>query len=395
MFRAASSVVAGIVAGSLLASPANAQTQGVTSTEILIGQTLPYSGPVSSAATIGKAHAAYFAKLNQNGGINGRKVRLISLDDSFSLPKTVEHTRKLVEQEEVLLIFGSLGTATNRATQRYLNSKRVPQLFLNTGASNFNDPSTYPYTTGGLPSYGTEARIFANYILKHRPDAKIAILSQNDDYGRDYVTSFKAALGDRAGAMIVSQATYEVTEPTISSQIVTLKASNADLLMNFTLGKFTAQAIKKIQELDWKPTQFVPYVLSSAKVLAPGGDPEIASGIITTGFAKSASDPSWKDDAEFRDWLAWMKEYYPAGDVTDDLNVFAYISAGLLAHVLSECGNDLSRENVIRAASNLKNVRVPMLLPGISFNTSGSDYSLIQTLQLFQFSGREWKRLEP
>jgi branched-chain amino acid transport system substrate-binding protein len=381
----------------LLTCPAFAargETPITTPSEIVIGQTLPYSGPVSSAATIGRAHAAYFSMLNQKGGINGRKVRLISLDDGFSPPKTVEHTRKLVEQDEVLLIFGSLGTATNQATQRYLNAKHVPQLFLNTGANNFNDPKNSPYTMAGLPSYGTEAAIFAQYILKNLPDAKIAVLSQNDDYGRDYVSSFKAALGAKADKMIVAQATYEVSEPTIASQIVTLNSSKADVLMNFTLGKYTAQTIKKVQELGWKPVQFVPYVVSSVKVLAPGADPKIAAGIITTAFAKSASDPAWKDDPEFREWLAWMKEYYPAGDATDDLNVFAYVSAELLAHVLADAKDDLSRENIMRLSANLQHVRVPMLLPGIEFNSSNSDYAIIRKLELLQFNGSQWTKLD-
>lgn len=386
-------LVAGILA--LTGGIAVGQTKvpGVSDTEILIGQTLPYSGPVSSAATIGRAYAAYFTMLNDRGGINGRKVRLLSVDDGFSPPKTLEQTRKLVEEDDVLLIFGSLGTATNRATEKYLNARHVPQIFINTGASIFNDPKDSPYTMSGVPSYGTEAKIFAQYILKHLPDARIAILSQNDDYGRDYVNTLKSELGDKAGTMIVAQATYELSEPTIASQIVTLKDSNADVLLNLTLGKFAAQAVQRVQELGWTPIQFIPYLISSPKVFLLGGDAKKAAGIITTAFAKTAADPTLKDDPEYREWLAWMTKYYPAGDVTDDLNVYAYIQAELLAHVLSIAGNDLSRDNVMRIATNLQHVRVPMMLPGIEVNTSSTDHSLMKDLQLLRFDGTQWQKI--
>lgn len=361
--------------------------------EIVVGQTMPYSGPVSSGGTVGKAHAAYFDMINERGGINGRKVRLLSLDDAFSPPKTVEQTRRLIEQDEALLIFGSLGTATNRATQRYLNAKRVPQLFLATGADTFSDPKTYPYTVPGVPNYGVEAAVFAKHILQRLPNARIAILFQNDDYGRTYVSAFKAALGDVADKMIVAQAAYEVTEPMISSQIVTLRASNADILMSFSLGKFTAQAIQRVRELGWKPIQFLPYAVSSPKVLSPGGSPGELAGLISTGFVKTPSDPAWADDPEYKDYLAWIRKYYPGGDPTDDLNVLAYVSAGLLTHVLSAAGDDLSRENIIRIASNLGDVRVPMLLPGVTANTSPANYRIFERLQLLQFDGTHWSRL--
>lgn len=376
-----------------VATGANAAEQPAIKGEIVLGQTMPYSGPVSSGGTVGKAHAAYFEMLNEKGGINGRKVRLLSLDDGFSPPKTVEQTRRLIEQDEALLIFGSLGTATNRATQRYLNGKRVPQLFLATGADNFSDPKSYPYTVPGVPNYATEAAVFAKYILQRMPGARIAVLSQNDDYGRTYVSAFKAALGEVADKMIVAQATYEVTEPMISSQIVNLRASNADVLMNFSLGKFTAQAIQRVRELGWKPIQFVPYAVSSPKVLSQGGSPGELAGLISTGFAKTPSDPAWADDPEYKDYLAWMGKYYAAGDPADDLNVLAYVSAGLLARVLDLAGDDLSRENIIRIASNLKEVRVPMLLPGVSANTTPENYKIFEGLQLLKFDGKRWSRL--
>jgi len=377
----------------LAAAGANAAEPPAAKADIVIGQTMPYSGPVSSGGTVGRAQAAYFDMINDRGGIKGRKLRLISLDDSFSPAKTVEQTRRLVEQDDALLIFASLGTATNRATQRYLNTKRVPQLFLMTGADTFADPKTYPYTMPGVANYGTEAAVFAKYVLQRMPNARIAILSQNDDYGRTYVSAFKAGLGERADAMIVAQATYEITEPTISSQMVTLKASNADVLMNFSLGKFTAQAIQKTRELDWKPVHFVPYAVSSPKVLAPGGSSRELAGLISTGFAKSPSDPAWADDPEYADFVAWMKKYYPGGDPTDDLNVLAYVSAGLLTHVLTAAGDDLSRDNILRVASNLRNVRVPMLLPGTAANTSPTDYHVFEGLQLLRFDGTRWSRL--
>lgn len=355
---------------------------------------MPYSGPVSSGGTVGKAHAAYFEMINEQGGINGRKVRLISLDDGFSPPKTVEQTRKLVESDEVMLMFSSLGTATNRAAQKYLNIKRVPQIFLFTGADVFDDPAKFPFTIPGVANYGTEAALFGAYILKKMPNARIAILSQNDDYGRTYVSALKAALGDNAGKMIVAQATYEITEPTISSQIVALKASNADVFMNFSLGRFTAQAIQRVRELGWKPVQFVPYSVSSPKVLSQGGTPDELAGLISTSFFKSASDSSWEDDQEFKDYLAWMRKYYSAGDPNDDLNVMAYVTAGLLRHVLSEAGDEVSRDNIMRIATHLKNVRVPMLLPGVAANTSPTNYKLFETLQMMRFDGKSWSRLK-
>lgn len=373
---------------------ASAAEQANTRQEIVIGQTMPYSGPVSSGGTVGKAHAAYFEMINEQGGINGRKVRLISLDDGFSPPKTVEQTRKLVESDEVMLMFSSLGTATNRAAQKYLNIKRVPQIFLFTGADVFDDPAKFPFTIPGVANYGTEAALFGAYILKKMPNARIAILSQNDDYGRTYVSALKAALGDNAGKMIVAQATYEITEPTISSQIVALKASNADVFMNFSLGRFTAQAIQRVRELGWKPVQFVPYSVSSPKVLSQGGTPDELAGLISTSFFKSASDSSWEDDQEFKDYLAWMRKYYSAGDPNDDLNVMAYVTAGLLRHVLSEAGDEVSRDNIMRIATHLKNVRVPMLLPGVAANTSPTNYKLFETLQMMRFDGKSWSRLK-
>ena len=392
-----SHVSIGLLVLGLLSGPALAvdPIPGVTKDEIRIGQTMPYSGPLSAVSTIGKAHSAYFAMVNERGGINGRKVNLISLDDAYSPPKTVEQTRKLVEQDEVLLIFGSVGTPTNQATRKYLNGKRVPQLFITTGANSFNDPKAAPFTMPWLPSYGAEAAIYARFILKHKPNARIAIFSQNDDYGRDYVTNFKATLGDRATEMIVSQATYETTEPTVDSQIVKLKSSNADILMNFSIGKFTAQSIRKVRELGWDVLHFVPYTSASSQAVLKGAGFENAKGIISSAFYKSSADPKWTNDAEYLAWQTWMKKYYPSGDISDDYNVGAYVSAQLLEQVLLKAGDDLSRENIMRVATGLQHMRVPMLLPGIEVNSSPSDYALVRGLSLVRFEGERWTTLEP
>lgn len=364
---------------------------GVTDTEIKIGQTMPYSGPASAYGTIGKASAAYFEKINAEGGINGRKINLISLDDNYSPPRTVEQIRRLVEQEEVFLLFGTLGTPTNTAIHKYVNSKKVPHVFLNTGATKWNDPKNFPWTIGWNLSYQAEARIYAKYLLQNKPDAKIAILFQNDDYGKDYVKGLKDGLGDKAAKMIVREESFEVTDPTIDSQIVSLKGSGADTFFNVTTPKFAAQAIRKTYDIGWKPLQLLNNVSASVgSVLTPAGlDKSV--GLITANSYKDPVDPQWKDDAATKEYLAWLKKYYPEANAADIFNVVGYSNSQALAHVLKLCGDDLSRENVMKQISNLKNLQMPMLLPGVLINTSPDDYSTLSQARLARFDGKEWK----
>lgn len=363
---------------------------GASDTEIRIGQTMPYSGPASAYGVVGKAEAAYVAMVNEQGGVNGRKINFISLDDGYSPPKTVEQTRKLVEQDEVLLIFQSLGTPTNTAIQKYLNAKKVPHLFLATGANKWSDPKAFPWTMGFNPSYQAEGRIFARHILDTRPDAKIALLYQNDDFGKDYVIGVKSLLGDKAAKMIVAEQTYEVSDPTVDSQIVSLKSSGADTLLTFATPKFAAQAIRKVADLGWKPTHYLTNVSSSvATVLQPAGLDK-AAGIISAHYFKDATDPQWKNDPAKLAWEDWMKRYHKAGMLDDGFNVYGYITAQLLVHVLKACGDELTRENVMRQAANLRNLDLPMLLPGITVNTSATDFSPIGEMQLARFDGKRW-----
>jgi branched-chain amino acid transport system substrate-binding protein len=353
---------------------------------------MPYSGPASAYATQGKAGAAYFLKVNAEGGINGRRIKLISLDDGYSPPRTVEQVRKLVEVEQVLAIFGSLGTPTNTAVHKYLNAKKVPQLFIATGASKWGDPGQYPWTMGFNPNYRSEARIYAQYIVKNHPKARLAVLYQNDDYGKDYLYGLKEGLADRASAMIVAEATYEVSDPTVDSQILTLKASGADTLIDITTPKFAAQAIRKLHDLGWKPNHFLNNVSASvATVLVPAGV-DRAIGVISAGFVKDPNDPQWKGDAAVREYLAWMKEYYSEGNPNDLYNVYGYVWAEGLVYVLRQCGDDLTRENLMRQAASLKEVALPMLLPGIRLNTSLKDYYPIERMQLQRFDGVRWVR---
>jgi len=363
---------------------------GASDTEIRIGQTMPYSGPASAYGVVGKAEAAYFAMVNEQGGVNGRKINFLSLDDGYSPPKTVEQTRKLVEQEEVLLIFQSLGTPTNTAIQKYLNAKKVPHLFLATGANKWSDPKSFPWTMGFNPSYQAEGRIFARHVLETRPDAKIALLYQNDDFGKDYVIGVKGLLGDKAAKMIIAEQTYEVSDPTVDSQIVSLKASGADVLLTFATPKFAAQAIRKVADLGWKPTHYLTNVSSSvATVLQPAGLDK-AAGIISAHYVKDPTDPQWKNDPAKLAWEEWMKRYHKSGMLDDGFNVYGYITAQLMVHVLKACGDDLTRENVMRQAANLRNLELPMLLPGISINTSPTDFSPIGEMQLARFDGKRW-----
>jgi branched-chain amino acid transport system substrate-binding protein len=362
---------------------------GVTDTEIKIGQTMPYSGPASSYGTVGKAEAAYFAKVNAEGGVNGRKITLISADDGYSPPRTVEQIRRLVEQEEVLLIFSVLGTPTNAAVQKYLNVKKVPQLFCASGGSEFGDPPHFPWTMGWRPNYRAEARVYAKYILKARPDARIAVLYQNDDMGKDYLKGLHEGLGEKSG-MIVSEVSYEVTDPTVDSQIVTLKASGANAVLNFSTPKAAAQAIRKVYDLGWKPLHLVSNVGSSvATVLKPAGL-EKSVGLLTAAFLKDPTDTQWQTDSSYREWLAWMKQYYPEGDTSDFYNVYGYGLAQTLVHVLKQSGDDLTRDNIMHQAASVKNLALPMLLPGVKLNTTATDYYPIKQMKMQKFDGKQW-----
>ncbi len=363
---------------------------GASDTEIKIGNTNPYSGPASAYGTIGRAIEAYFKKINDEGGINGRKIVFISYDDGYSPPKTVEQVRRLVEQDEVLFLFQTLGTPTNTAIWKYVNQKKIPHIFVATGATKWGDPEGHPWTMGWQPNYQTEGKIYAAYILKHLPNAKIGILYQNDDYGKDYVKGLKDGLGDKAKTMIVSEQTYEVTDPTVESQIVNLKSSGADVFFNVTTPKFAAQAIKKVADIGWKPTHFLNNVSVSVEaVLKPAGF-EASKGIISAFYLKDPDDPQWKDDPGRLEWLKWMQKYYPEGNVHDSFNVYAYSVAQTLVHVLKQAGDDLTRENIMRQAANIKDLELPMLLPGIKINTSPTDFYPIEQLQLAKFDGERW-----
>jgi len=373
-----------------VAGPAAAQTPGVTATEIKIGNTNPYSGPASAYGTIGKAIGAYFKKVNDEGGVNGRKINYITHDDAYSPPKTVEMVRRLVEQDQVALVFQTLGTPTNSAIHRYVNQQKVPHLFVATGATKWDDPKNFPWTMGWQPNYQTEGRIYANYVLKNVPDAKVGILYQNDDYGKDYVKGFKDGLGEGAKKLVVLEQTYEVTDPTVDSQIANLKNSGANVFFNVTIPKFAVQAIKKAHDIGWKPLHLLNNVSSSlGTTLKPAGL-EASKGLVTALYMKEITDPQWKNDKGFQDWVAWMKKYYPEGALDDQANAYAYSVAQTLVHVLKQCGNDLSRENIMKQAANIKNLELPMLLPGITINTSSTDFAPIQQEQLAKFDGERW-----
>lgn len=378
----------------LLASPgALAQKKygpGASDTEIKVGNTNPYSGPASAYGTIGRAEAAYFAMINEQGGVNGRKINFITLDDGYSPPRTVEQIRKLVEQEQVLLLAGTLGTPPNSAIHKYVNAKGVPHIFVNTGATKWGDPKNFPWTMGFNLNYQAEGHIYARYILDNKPDAKIAILFQNDDYGKDYVKGLKDGLGDKAAKMIVAEASYEVTDPTVDSQIVTLKASGADTFYNVTTPKFAAQAIRKVADLGWKPLHVLNQVSASVgSVLMPAGlDKSV--GLISAAYFKDPTDPQWKDDADMKAYGAWFKKYFSEGNFTDGFNVSGYVIAQGLVHVLKACGDDLSRENIMRQMANIRDLQVPMMLPGVKWNTSPTDFFLIESAQLARFDGKEW-----
>lgn len=377
--------------GLLLAGGASAAKYGpgVTDTEIKIGQTMPYSGPASAYGSIGKAEVAYFKMVNDHGGINGRKVNLISLDDSYSPPKTVEQIRKLVEQENVLAIFQSLGTPTNSAIHKYMNAKKVPQLFVATGATKWGDYKRFPWTMGWQPNYQSEAKAYAAYILKNMPNAKVGILYQNDDYGKDYVHGFKEGLGNKASKMIVKELSYETTDPTVDSQIVQLKASGADVFFNVTTPKFAAQAIRKAHEIDWKPVQFLNNVSANIKTVFTPAGIDASKGIITSSYMKDITDPQFKNDKDYKEWDAWMDKYLPGASKENQNYAYGYAVAYTMHQVLKACGDDLTRENVMRQAANLKNLKVPLLYPGVTINTSPTDYFPVEAVVLSKFDGQK------
>jgi branched-chain amino acid transport system substrate-binding protein len=394
MMRKSQLLCAAALLSLALAHPAAAQKKyapGVTDGEIKIGQTMPYSGPASAYGTIGKAENAYFNMINEKGGINGRKIVFISLDDGYSPPRTVEQVRKLVEQEQVAFTFNTLGTPPNSAIQKYLNEKKVPQLFVATGATKWGDPEHYPWTIGFQPTYQTEGHIFAKYILEKMPNAKIGVLYQNDDYGKDYLKGLKDGLGDKAAKLIIAEVTYEVTDPTVDSQIVSLQASGADVFYDVTTPKFAAQAIRKTYDIGWKPLHLLNSVSASvASVMTPAGL-EKGVGVVSLAYFKDPTDPQWKDDAAFKQWLAWMDRYYPDGDKSDTFNVYGYNLAMTMVQVLKQCGDDLTRENIMKQAANL-DFDLPMFLPGVKVGTKPTQFFPVREMQLAKFNGKIFER---
>jgi len=367
---------------------------GATDTEIKIGNIMPYSGPASAYATIGKTEAAYFRKINEEGGINGRKINFISYDDGYNPAKTVEQARKLVEDDEVLLIFNPLGTPGNTAIQKYMNAKKVPQLFVSTGAAKWNDPKNFPWTMGWQPNYQTEARIYAAYILKNHPGKTIAILYQNDDFGKDYVIGLRDGLGDQANKLIILESSYETTSPTVDSQVVQIRSANPDILLNVSTPKFAAQAIKKISELKWKPIHFLTNVSGSiGGVMKPAGF-ENDQGILSTTYLKDPQDPQWKNDPGLNEWRAFMTKWYPEGDQQDAATVFAFGVAKGLEQVLRQCKDDLTRANVMKQAANL-DFEIGIFLPGTRIKTSPTDYAPLEQLQMMRFKGESWELFGP
>ena len=377
----------------LMSGPALAQKKydtGASDTEIKIGNIMPYSGPASAYGVIGKTHEAYFNKINAEGGINGRQIKFISYDDAYSPPKAVEQTRKLVESDEVLLMFNPLGTPSNSAIQKYLNGKKVPQLFVASGASRWNDPKNFPWTMGWQPSYQSEAHIYAKYLLKEKPDGKIGVLYQNDDFGKDYLKGLKDGLGAKA-SMIVAEESYETTEPSVENHVVKLKASGADVLISITTPKFAAQAIKKLAEMDWHPLQIVSNVSASVGgVMKPAGF-ENSQGILSAAYAKDGADPQWDNDPGMKKFYAFLEKYYPDGNRLDGSVVYGYGVAQTMVEVLKQSGDDLTRANVMKQAASLKDFGPDTLLPGIKINTSPTDYAPIKQLQMMRFKGEKWE----
>lgn len=375
---------------------ARAQKQygpGVSDTEIKIGNTTPYSGPASVYNTLGLVETGYFQMINDQGGVNGRKINFISLDDAYSPPKTVEVTRRLVEQDNVLAIYGSLGTPTNVAIHRYLNAKKVPHLFPNTGSSKWNDPTNFPWTVGLLPSYFDEMRIYARHLLQTKPDAKVAVLYQNDDYGKDHLNGFKDGLGAKAASMIVAQASYEVSDPTVDSQIIQLKASGADTVIHMSQVRFAALSLRKVYESGWRPTQYLAAAGASLSATFQPIGLEKAAGVISSAYYKEPSDPAMANDAEYLTYLAFMKTFVPEEDPSNAGGAVGYLFGQALVMMLKACGDQLTRENLIKQATSLKNVPLAMLLPGITLNTSAANFGAVQQLRMRFFDGKSWQNM--
>ena len=381
----------GLVFATALALAAGQYGPGVSDSEIKIGNTMPYSGPASAYGIIGKTETAYFRMVNEHGGINGRKINFISRDDGYSPPKTVEQVRQLVEQDQVLFLFSTLGTPTNTAIHGYLNDNKVPQLFVASGADQWDDPKHFPWTMGFIPSYGTEAHIYARYILQNLPNSKIGVLYQNDDFGKDYLNGLRDGLGDKAAKMIVATQSYETTDPTVDSQVVALQASGADVLLTVAIPKFAAQAIRKVYDTGWKPTHFLTSVSNSVGTVMKSAGYEKGVGIISAAFAKDPTDPQWQDTPEDQEWLAFMKKYNASANLADIQGAVGYSYAQIMVAVLKACGDNLTRENVMKQAASLQNVALPMLLPGITLSTSATDFAPIKQMQLEKFDGATWK----
>jgi branched-chain amino acid transport system substrate-binding protein len=363
---------------------------GASDTEIKIGNVEAYSGPASAYGIIGKTEDAYFKMINDQGGVNGRKINFISYDDGYSPPKTVEQVRKLIESDEVFLIFNALGTPTQSAVQKYQNSKKVPQLFLATGASKWNDPKEFPWTMGFQPSYRVEARIFAKYIMKNKPDAKVAVFYQNDDFGKDYVAGLKDVFGDKASSIIIAEESYETTEPSIDNHIVKLKGTGADVLVNISTPKFAAQTIKKMAELEWKPMHVMTDVsISIGAVMKPAGF-EASEGVLSAGYLMDASDPQWKDNAGMKKFFAFAEKYMPGANLADTNLVYGYAAAQTMVQVLKQAGDDMTRENVMKQAASLKNFAPDTVIPGVAINTSATDFAPIEQLKMMQFKNGQW-----
>ncbi len=378
---------------STLSGLASAQPKygpGTSATEIKVGQTIAYSGPASAYGQLGKAEVAYFKSLNAKGGINGRKIDFISLDDGYSPPKAVENARRLVESDQVAVVFNVLGTPLNMAIRPYLNAKKVPQLFIAAGATAFNDPAHFPWTMGWQPNLQAEAGFYAQHLVAHRPNAKIAVLYQNDDFGKDLLNGLTMALGDKAKTLIVDTQNFQATDPTIDSQLITLKNSGADTLFLFTYSKQAAQAITKMDDLNWKPTTYLHLGAASVGATFKPAGLDKSKGILSAGFLKDVTDPKWADDADVKTWLAWMKDNMPGADINDSLNVAGYMYAQTLEQVLRQCGDNLTRENIMKQAANLQHFKLPLLLPGSEINTSPTDYRVIKYMKLQRFNGKTW-----
>jgi branched-chain amino acid transport system substrate-binding protein len=381
-----------------LATPASAQKghdPGVTDTEIKIGNTSPYSGPASSYGTVARTLSAYFKMINDQGGINGRKINFISLDDAYSPPKTVEQVRRLVESDEVFLLFADIGTATNLAIHKYVNDRKVPHLFVSSGLSKWDDPKNFPWTMGWWPSYYVEGTIFGRYVLENIPDPKVAALVQNDDAGKEYMAGFKHALGEKAQSIMVAEVSYLSTDPTVDSQVVRLSTSGANVFLNGGTPKYAAQAIRKAREVGWKPIQILASTSSSVKAALEPAGLENSVGIITAQYLKDPTDPQWANDPEVNEWRAFMEKYFPDGSKIEYLNAYGYAVGSSLVYVLKQAGSDLTRGNVMRQASNMKDVQIPLLLPGIRLNTSTTDFSPIKQMQLARFNGKAWELFGP